>query len=236
MFSFRTIRCSPSSKSILYFHPSRVNLVTSISLRGVPSGLVVSYLIFSGKTNDSLNELRQFFDGSVFPNSDIDKARFRIFNIRKREASARSSTCRNSRRGAPAPPDFYKWGMTRFTLAKFSNQGGDDMSIIQIIIVIGPYKFVGIALINYNQTETDNFRIAWCPLFLQSNRVHWCFPDSQIINILPSGVGGPFSDRCRKIPEIAIFSPDEESSGGSHCFLSLDCHIEILPGTYCSPG
>ena len=97
----------PVLRSVFAFHPSEWILVTSSSFLGVPSGFERSLTISPLNPTISLISSARSFDCNVRSGADIDEFAdlpgIEYFSIRNRQASARSSTYRNSLKGSPEP-------------------------------------------------------------------------------------------------------------------------------------
>ena len=95
------VEATPFRNVIAGFQPRARSLVTSKSFRGVPSGLVVSQASSPLKpTTSQINSASSRIETSS-PQPTLMISGESYFSSSKRHAEARSSTCKNSRRGFP---------------------------------------------------------------------------------------------------------------------------------------
>src|SRR2546427_4589106 len=108
------VEATPFRNVIAGFQPRARSLVTSKSFRGVPSGLVVSQASSPLKpTTSQINSASSRMEISS-PQPTLMISGESYFSSRKRQAEARSSTCKNSRRGFPEPHTTSSWALRIF--------------------------------------------------------------------------------------------------------------------------
>jgi hypothetical protein len=87
---------------IIDFHPSALILEVSINFLGVPSGIVVSKIgLPSCQTSATINSANFFIETSVEQSMFTKPCSLQF--CKKKQASAKSSTCKNSLLGVPVP-------------------------------------------------------------------------------------------------------------------------------------
>src|SRR5262245_32916390 len=129
----------PFRNGIVGCQPRARILVTSKSFRGVPSGFVLSQTSSpSNSTTSQINSASSRMETSS-PQPMLMISGESYFSSNKRQAAARSSTCKNSARFSASPHDqlFLTLDLRLVRLAK---KRGEYMRRFQIEVVVRPVK------------------------------------------------------------------------------------------------
>src|SRR5438874_9395054 len=132
------VRAMPSRNAIVCRQPSSCTFETSRSLRGVPSGFVVSQA--SSPLNPTMSQISSANSRieTSSPQPTLMISGLSYFSRRKRQAAARSSTWRNSRRGLPEPQTISSRASLVFASCAFRRSAGKTCDESKSKLSLGP--------------------------------------------------------------------------------------------------
>ena len=133
----------PVSRSTCGRQPKANRRELSINLRGMPSGLAVSQTMSPVKADDPLHGLRQLAHGHFAAGTDVDELLLAVI-LQQEHASPGQvigvQELAQRRAGAPAG-DGGRVG--RLGLVELADERGQDVRVLQVIIVIRPVQIGG---------------------------------------------------------------------------------------------
>ena len=130
----------PSSSVISGFHPSARMRLESISLRGVPSGLVVSNTIWPAKPVARRDGFRETANGNLRAGAAIDVFIFVVIVETENDAARQIVHMQEFTQGRAGAPHHDLLAPLDLRLVEFANQRRQHVARRQIEIVIGPIK------------------------------------------------------------------------------------------------